>query len=319
MRAQVANFDELPYYDRGGQALIGAGVPTLGPDLSRPRRLLEMLVSAIESTLVQVKSVALEDVPLVVCLAEPGRPGGAAHLASHIVGAVERRLDVSFHPEYSGVIAKGHTAGFHSLRVAKRLMEEASLPACLVCGVDSYLNATVLDWLDRHLRLKTEENSDGVIPGEAAASVLVSRVELDSVAPALRVFPPGFAHEPAGVLTDEPLLGTGLAKAHNVALRAAGSQMHEIDFRVSDATGESYGFREQALVVARTMRGRREEFPIWHCADSIGDTGAAAGLCQLVVLSDAFEKSYAPGPRAICSTSSVPGNRAVCVATAAGG
>ena len=43
-------------------------------------------------------------------------------------------------------------------------------PACLVCGVDSYINARSLHWLDRNSRLKTPANSDGVIPGEAAAA-----------------------------------------------------------------------------------------------------------------------------------------------------
>src|SRR5213592_1149933 len=88
--------------------------------------------------------------------------------------------------------------------------------------------------------------------------------------------------------------------------------MHEIGFRLSDVTGESYGFREQTLLITRLLRVRREEgFPIWHCAENFGDTGAAAGIVQLIVAFHAYQKGYAPGKIAMCFTSADSGRRAV--------
>jgi 3-oxoacyl-[acyl-carrier-protein] synthase-1 len=89
--------------------------------------------------------------------------------------------------------------------------------------------------------------------------------------------------------------------------------MSSIDYRLSDVTGESYGFREYSLAVARLMRVTRENVPIWHCADSIGDTGAAAGVCQLVLAFDAWSRQFAPGDLALCLASSVTGDRSAAV------
>ncbi len=107
----------------------------------------------------------------------------------------------------------------------------------------------------------------------------------------------GFAQEDAHVLNDELLLGLGLTHATREALHDAGIQLNDIALRVSDVTGEAYGFKEQSLMVARLLRNPVADLPIWHCADSIGDSGAAAGSCQVVVAHCAFMKDYAPGER----------------------
>lgn len=314
MRAGIAQFEELPYRDNNGEAIIGAAVPGLDPDLSRAERLVEMLALALAETLGKTQLDALENVPLIVCLAEPDRPGGGAHLAHGIIGALERKLKVNFHPSKSGAIATGHTAGFRALRAVRQLLQDPDIPACLVCGVDSYINASSLLWLDRHWRLKTEENSDGAIPGEAAGAIvlLCKPSHQDTAAAAIAGI--GFGHEDAGVLSDEPLLGKGLADAAGQALAEAGVGMHDIGFRTSDVSGESYGFREVALTEARHMRVRREELlPLWHCAENTGDTGAVAGISQMVVVHHAFKNGYAPGGIALCHASAVSSERAAAV------
>jgi 3-oxoacyl-[acyl-carrier-protein] synthase I len=186
----------------------------------------------------------------------------------------------------------------------------------LVCGVDSYINASSLLWLDQHQRLKTDENSDGVIPGEGAAAVLVTKRPSPNTSMAVNISGLGFAKETATVFNEEPLLGFGLAEATKGALREAGLQLHEADFRISDVTGESYGFREQALSLSRVMRSRKEEFPIWHSSDSTGDIGAASGMSQLVIYWHSARKDYSPGKKAVCYTSAVQGVRAVAITNA---
>ena len=228
-----------------------------------------------------------------------------------IINRVEEKLGLKFHPRLSDVITQGHTSGYRALDIARKLLHDGKVQACIISGVDSYLNASSLIWLDQHWRLKTEENSDGMIPGEAAAAILVERqANVDSV---LKILGLGFGHEHVHVLSEEPLMGLGLAEAARMALIDAGWQLHDIDFRLSDATGESYGFKEQALALSKLMRIRKEELPIWHCADSIGSSGAAVGICQLVICSQAFKKHYAVGNRAISCTSAVLGDRAVAV------
>lgn len=121
-------------------------------------------------------------------------------------------------------------------------------------------------------------------PGEAAAAIYVNRPPATTQTQ-VQVTGLGFGQEKATISSEEPLLGLGLTAAARAALAEAGLQLHEMDFRPSDATGEAYGCKEQALLVARLHRVWKPEVPHWHCADSIGDCGAAAGVCQLARVS----------------------------------
>lgn len=314
MRAKVARFDDLPYADNQGKPIVGAMVPGLDPRLTRRQRLVEMLAMALEDCLATGGVKNTEQIPLLVGLAEPGRPGGGEPWSGTIIKDIEARLDIRFDPERSTAIPKGHTAGFEAINVARELLKDNAVPACLVCGVDSYINASSLLWLERHDRLKTEENSDGVIPGEGAACVLVFH---PSAKPrngyTNRIAGLGFGREEASVLTEEPILGLGLADAGRAALSEAGLTMQEIDLRSSDLGGESYGFREQILLLCRLLKEPREFTPLWHHAESIGETGAASGIGQLVVIDQAFRKHYAPGKHVLCATSADSGDRAAVV------
>jgi len=252
-----------------------------------------------------------EEVPLLVGLAEHGRPGGGADLADSIVGLVQESLGLRFHLRHSKVFAVGHTAGFEALGAARELIQ-AGVSACVVACVDSLVNFKTLRWLDRHFRLKTPANRDGIIPGEAAAAVLLQSGRRPETV--TEVIGLGFGKEKAHILSEEPLLGLGLAEATRQALAEAKLGLHEIDGRLSDVTGETYGFKELALVEGRIMRTpRKGDQPLWHWAEAIGDTGAAAGVVQLVLADEAFRKRYAPGDRMIGWTSAATGDRAAVV------
>jgi 3-oxoacyl-[acyl-carrier-protein] synthase I len=165
MRAGMAKFDELPYADRRGRPIVGASVPGLGFRLRRGERLVEMMALAIADCLGEKPAFPLREVPLLVGLPNPdGLPGGAP-LAGSIVLQVQARVGLQFHPTLSRGIPKGHTAGFEALRVARELLMTTDVLGCLVCGVDSHINASSLLWLEQQWRLKHEDHSDGVIPG----------------------------------------------------------------------------------------------------------------------------------------------------------
>src|SRR5207245_2934216 len=173
LRAGIAKFDELPYWDDNALPDVGAAVPALNFDVQFGPRIVEMLAMALNDCLAQMRGEPLQKVPLLIALAEKGRPGGCAWLADKITSQVEERLGIKFHSTLSRAIPRGHMAGVECLRIARELLQTAAVPGCLVCGVDSYLNASSLYWLDKAWRLKREGHTDGVIPGEAAAAVYV--------------------------------------------------------------------------------------------------------------------------------------------------
>lgn len=313
IRAGIAQFGELPYQDRMRRPIIGGCVPDLDFRLGRTDRLVAMLASALGDCVGDRTDLLGGQVPVLIGLAEADRPGSPLPDPRRFVGLLEAQVDGRFDTRLSRVECRGHTAGFALLALADELLRRHDVPGCFVCGVDSYLNASTLRWLEDSWRLKHEDYSNGVIPGEAAAAVYVQRRAAPGTAPAMRLKGLGFAREEATVLDDKPQLAHGLTAATRAALAQSELQLHEIDFRLSDANGEAYGFKEHAMVVARLHRAWKPEVPHWHCADSIGDTGAAAGVCQLVVAHQAFDKGYAFGDRAICLTGGNTADRAVAV------
>lgn len=309
-RAGISGFTELDV-TYNTEPIMGAVVPNLDTCHRPGRRLVELLKQPLQEVLQQQPSVRWESVPLLAGFAEPERPCRIAALAPDIVQLALKELKVKFHPTLSRVFTTGHTACFEGLREARELFKQG-VTRCLVTGVDSLVNTPSLLWLDRSFRLKTPANHDGVIPGEAAGVVML---EANPVADtSAEVAGLGFAREKAGILSDQPLLGLGLTEATRNALSEARLGLAEIDGRLSDVTGETYGFKELPLVESRLMRFvRKQEQPLWHWADSIGDTGAAAGVAQLILAQQSLKKNYSPGDNWICWTSAMGGNRACAI------
>lgn len=311
LRAGVAGFNELPYWDERTQPVIGAAVPGVSFDLQGTPRLVELLAVALKDCLTQALGIAPANIPLLVGLAELGRPG-SSESRGNVLSLVQEKLGVKFHPGLSRVIPTGHAAGIEALNLVRDYFRSGNITECLVCGVDSYINASSIFWLDRSWRLKREGHNDGVIPGEAAAAILVRKHALTRTESGVQVAGLGFATETVNVFSEEPFLGIGLASAGRQALNEAAWGFHDLEFRITDLTGETYGFREHALMEGRLARKvRKEPQPLWHAADSIGDTGAAVGVIELITGASAMLRGYGPGPRAGCFASSVPGQRAV--------
>ena len=81
-----------------------------------------------------------------------------------------------------------------------------------------------------------------------------------------------------------------MVQAFRAALEDAGCTLGDLDFRITDVSGEQYMFKEAALAMTRLLRKRKEEFDIWHPADCIGETGAAIGPVIFNVVMTATQK-----------------------------
>jgi 3-oxoacyl-[acyl-carrier-protein] synthase-1 len=93
----------------------------------------------------------------------------------------------------------------------------------------------------------------------------------------------GYGTERATILSEEPLRGDGLKEAITNAMKDASITWEQIDFRITDANGEQYWFKEASLALTRTLRMHKAEVDLWHPADSIGEIGAAIVPCVLGV------------------------------------
>lgn len=297
MRAGISRRVELPYLDDDGEPIYGSWLARLPARASRHQRWSQLLAHALRDLHDDPHGLASSApprrLPLVVALPDAAPRTGPTREA--LVAEAMQSAGWTPDPKELHVVPGGSLAGVLALERARALLA-AGHPAVIVCAADSWVTPGVLLELQRAHRLLGPQQADGVVPGEAAAGVVVSASGHGALG-AIRGI--GLAHEPASIGNDVPLRALGATEAARRALAQAGRSMHDMDLRISDAAGESYEFKEQALAVTKLLRRRKERFPLWLPAASLGHVGAAAGLCGVVWALVAMRRGHAPGLRAI--------------------
>lgn len=309
MRSAIDRFEETRFMDRGGKWIVGSSVP-LNPSSRGREKMVRMAASVISECFAALQDRDASQVPILLCVAEPGRPGRVEGLDQSLLRHVAQQIGIRLHPA-STVIANGRVGGADAVCQAELLIEQGAR-FCMVAGVDSFLVGATLAAFEAKNRLLTSKNSDGFIPGEAAAAVLFGPAG-KGTGDQLQCLGVGFGMEKATVESDEPLRGDGLAQAFRAALDAAGCSFEKVDYRITDANGEQYHFKEAALAMSRTMRVLKAKFDIWHPADCIGEVGAAIVPCVIGVSRAAALKKYAPGNGALGHFGNDNGQRAAMV------
>jgi 3-oxoacyl-[acyl-carrier-protein] synthase I len=294
------------------------GEPYACAQVSLPQRwagvalLADLLSPAVLECLQAMEGVSLTDIPLLVGVSEPDRPGRPGRLEQELLGAVADRLEARLHPD-SAVFPFGQAGAAQAIALGQALIQAGRADHILVAGVDSYLDRDTLSRYDQQRRLLCTGNSNGFLPGEAASAVLLSRSAGDD-ARTLRIVGLGQSMEHATIDSTEPLLGQGLTQAVRTALAAAGMSLSEIAFRLTDLSGEHYKFKEAMFIPMRLDRGERSTpLALWHPIEYLGEIGAAILPCLLSWADHAVRWGYAPGPRALCHVGSDHGHRAALV------
>jgi 3-oxoacyl-[acyl-carrier-protein] synthase-1 len=308
IRGKITRVQELPYLDNAGEPLVGSYLKTLDPTWTAEARWLYFLAAALTDVGEQLGLRSLAEVPLVVAL--PRDPAGRVLGEDFVARELTARLGTPIDPRWLRVVTDGACGGYAAVVAARELVRGGRHPLCLAAAADSYISARALLGLADAGRLLAGDNADGVIPGEAAACLVLTARAEGSLA-ALRGL--GLAVEPSSADNDVPMRADGLVAAARLALAEAGLAFHELDFLLSDAAGESLHFRESALLVSRLLRRYKAELPVRLVARSLGDTGAAAGLCGVASALAAFARGYAPGPRVLGCAGNAGGRRAALV------
>ncbi|HLD68817.1 MAG TPA: beta-ketoacyl synthase N-terminal-like domain-containing protein [Pseudomonas sp.] len=309
IRCALDNFQESRFLDRGGEWQIAASV-RLEQSWSGRLKLIKMASRAIAEALQSLPAAEPGQIPLLLGVAEHERPGRLPGLDLSLIPAIETELGVRFHSS-SSVIARGRVSGAVGMLNASKMFKQGEHRHVLVAGVDSFLNATTLcTFEDRH-RLLTSRNSNGFIPGEGAAVVLLEASNPKNEAQ-LSCIGLGFGMEKATIENaDLPLRADGLTQALRAALSEASCGLEHMDYRLTDLSGEQYYFKEASLALSRTMRVRKEKLDLLHPADCIGECGASIGPTLLAVALAASRKGYGEGPNILCHLGNDAGERAV--------
>jgi 3-oxoacyl-[acyl-carrier-protein] synthase-1 len=307
IRCKIDNFQEIRYMDSGGELIMGCKVPQEQPWRGKTK-LIKMAATAINECLANNKLIIPKEIPLLLCLSEHERKGRVIDDDNQFFLDLQAELGFEFH-EKSRVIAKGHVAVAVALKHARQLLQEFNIKHVLIAATDSLLVAPTLAHFEEHERLYTSQNSNGFIPGEAGAALVVesanSKQENQLVCHGL-----GFGIEKAHVNSEEPLRADGLTAAIKESLSDADYGESILQYKITDISGEQYYFKEASLAFSRIDRTRREEFDIWHPAECTGEVGVASGLIMLAVLKAACEKDYSKGDHILAHLGNDDGKRA---------
>jgi len=313
IRCAIDQFSSTRFLDKQGEWIVGSPVK-LEKSWHGITKLARMTVAAIRECLMEAGALNPADIPLILCVAEQDRPGRIADLESRLFEDIQSELGARFHP-LSDVISAGRVSGARALQQARMMIHEEQIPYVLIAGVDSFLSGTTLQAFEAQNRLLTTENSNGFIPGEAAAAILVGAPDAQELV-CLGI---GEGQEKATIMSEEPLRADGLVEAFQAAVRESGCDWNALDYRLVDCNGEEYKFREASLALYRLLRVNKNDLEIWHPADCIGEIGAAIVPCLVGMALQAQRKGYAPGRGALAHVGNDSGERYAFILAAQGG
>lgn len=278
IRCALDNFQESRFIDSGGEPIIASEI-TLQEPWRGTQKLVELATMSIADCLSHSELSDLSHTPLFLCLPEKGFPGRSITEEDLFLEQIEEKLDVRFGTG-SRILSHGHTAMSVAMRHARQKIVEAAAEQALICGVDSYLSEHTLKHHEELDRLLTSQNSNGFIPGEACATVVVG-ANTNEPGSKLLIRGIGYGMETAPIGSGQPLRADGLSAAMKAALAEADVPMHHIQYRLADMTGEHYYFKEASLALSRTLHTRVDEMDLLHLTDSIGEIGCASGVAML--------------------------------------
>lgn len=228
-------------------------------------------------------------------------PLSATASDDQLLASLVERLGHPLSPA-SRVVRSGAAGCVEALGYARELLDAGEVARCVIGGADSLLRPHDLDRLRRDRRLLGPKQSQGLVPGEGAAFVVVARPdpEVDpDVEPApVYVHGLGVDYERNTVAGTAYSVGEAFASALTTALEDAGRREAEIAFVASNHNGERYDAWETAHTHARAYRTRRERLAVHWPASSTGEIGVASGALAILSAANAIAHGYAAGPLA---------------------
>ena len=317
VRAAISAIGEHPYYvDKAGEKMCVARDAKLTPELGGVERFYELAKPAMEEALMPlIQSNTQISVPLFLGLPE-SRPGSPKDLAQEMANRLDSFSDVANLRLTTTTFSYGHSAGLMAMEEASRKIRQGQLDFCLVGGVDSYMEAETLEWLDDEGQLMSGENRSGFPPGESAGFLLMAstnaayHTKLDVLA---RIVSVETAVEKSRIKTDTICIGKGLTKAINDACRSLSLPNEKISDVYCDLNGERYRSEEFTFTVLRVQAAFVSVIENITPADCWGDVGAASGPLFACLTVRSGLRGYAKGPRSLLWTSSEGGYRSAAI------
>ncbi|HVL21223.1 MAG TPA: beta-ketoacyl synthase N-terminal-like domain-containing protein [Amaricoccus sp.] len=313
VRAGISVIEEHPFMiDRFGEPMKVTRDVGLDVAVTGAARAIEIGLDAAREALAVLDGRDAPPVSVLVSTGEdrPGQPPG--HAAAVFAGLAER-LAATVRIDRGGYLAAGHAGGLLAMLRARDALRTGRVRLCLVGGVDSYLEAETLEWLDETEQLHSEGNIYGFCPGEGAGFCLMSTLATARALgcrPFLELVSIAGAREENRIRTETVCLGIGLGTAFRLAFEEARDGIGPVDRILCDMNGERYRGNEYGFAVLRNSGRLRDAGDFETPADCWGDLGAASGPAFVGLLTEAEARSYTKGALSLAWASSDSGSRA---------
>ncbi|MDQ1918742.1 hypothetical protein [Massilia pseudoviolaceinigra] len=312
INARLNHFRETEFVSQGAAPIVGGALFDVA--VWGAERLKYMLYSVIDEALAGL-DLDTNQIAIVVIGAETSRPGCPSHcLADALTELLEAQhaLGKPFHAASrfcsygKGGVAQAITAA------ATILCGKNGAEYVLLASADCLLDAGAIEHFLSKERVASGDNTDGFIPAEGAAALLLSRKGATSSA--MWIEAAAAAQEEWCIDSDLPLRAKGLTEAMRSAASASGSDIAAMDFHASGMTGEGWYAKEVNLALSRCMERKKPAFPHLIVTRSTGETGSAAPLLTLAWLAGIMGHAYrSPGKTGLLHFAGDDGQRSALV------
>jgi hypothetical protein len=204
----------------------------------------------------------------------------------------------------------GNVAFAQALAAAEEDLRGRRVETALLCAVDSLLSAPTLEWLNQQRRLKTPGRPTGLMAGEAAVALVLTREPPPE--PAMSVVRVAEEREGRPLDAEQPPDGQELTRQVLAALGPLAPDAPP-PLLVSDHDGQYARAYEWGMlqVRLRDRDARFERCAVWMPAKGFGHTGVASGAVATALAFRALQRGYAPAPSILVLASADAGERAV--------
>ena len=238
----------------------------------------------------------------------------AASIETTFIAPLLRQLGLPFESRHVYHLPEGRTGAARAVVGAEQLLSNGTVDAVLVLAMDSYLDGHSLMWLTESERLKAPDQPAGLMPGEAAAAVLLTRDAGATAGPPIaRIRAAAVDSEDGDYVSGERHHGRALARALTTALTTCGRSTPVVTDLYGDLNGEAWRAYEFGAALSQIPADLLQAGPFVAPAVSIGETGAASTLASIAIAARALERGYATAETALVTAMADAGQVAALV------
>ncbi|MBZ4417579.1 hypothetical protein [Myxococcus sp. RHSTA-1-4] len=204
----------------------------------------------------------------------------------------------------------GNVAFAQALAAAEEDLRNRKVETALLCAVDSLLPQETLQLLNQQRRLKTPGRPTGLMAGEAAVALVLTREP--PAEPGVTVVRVAEGRDARPLDAEQPPDGQELTRQVLAALGPLAPDTPP-PLLVSDHDGQYARAYEWGMlqVRLRDRDARFERCAVWMPAKGFGHTGVASGAVATALAFRALQRGYAPAPSILVLSSADAGERAV--------